>query len=358
MTSEVMIQRIGHIESFDGIRGLAIAMVLMGHAGWFAEGWIGVDLFFVLSGFLITGILRRSRAEPFYWRRFYLKRATRILPPLLLAIAVVALLWPHPSLLGLATYLLSFANIADLTRFFVWPLEHLWSLSVEEHFYLAWPLAVLRLPLPHLKQLLIFIIVTVPLCRWGFTYLLPRHAPNVIYYLTPFRIDGLAMGCLLSLSLEQQIWQQRMKRWSAAGALAASAVYLLLWTLLGHANFFPFAYSALFNALGYSLIAVTAVCVVAYARLNPDAAATQLLRLRPLRALGVISYGVYVYSWVLLQLGGLYVPRLFIPWLALIHIPVSIIVAAVLFRWYEHPIMLWGRRTAANLRPAASPATL
>src|ERR1700691_4147019 len=91
-------QQAHHIDSLDGIRGIAVLMVLFRHAGCFYTGWAGVDIFFVLSGFLITGILRTSRLEPFYWRRFYIKRATRILPPLLLGIAATALLWPHSSL--------------------------------------------------------------------------------------------------------------------------------------------------------------------------------------------------------------------------------------------------------------------
>ena len=338
-----------HIDSFDGIRGVAVLLVLFGHAGWFADGWVGVDLFFVLSGFLITGILRRSKDEPFYWRRFYLKRATRILPPLLLGIVVAALLWPHPSPLGILAYLLSLGNIADMTRFFVWPLDHLWSLSVEEHFYLLWPWAVLCLPRLKLQRLLIAIIVAVPLCRLGFTYVLPRHAPNVIYYLTPFRIDGIALGSLLALLLEDVVWQQRIERWAAAGAVAASATYLALWTVLGHSHFFPFAYSALFNAVGYSLVATTAFCVVAYARQRPEGLATRVLRIRLLRELGVISYGLYIYSWILLQFGGLYFPQVPRVWLGVLHIPLSVAVAAVLFRFYERPITLWGKRRTAKL---------
>jgi peptidoglycan/LPS O-acetylase OafA/YrhL len=63
-------QQAHHIDSFDGIRGIAVLMVILRHAGCFYNGWVGVDIFFVLSGFLITGILRKSRLEPFYWRRF------------------------------------------------------------------------------------------------------------------------------------------------------------------------------------------------------------------------------------------------------------------------------------------------
>src|ERR1700728_5339420 len=105
-----------HIDSFDGIRGVAILLVLIMHAGWFDTGWVRVDLFFVLSGFLITGILRRTRTEPFYWRRFYIKRATRILPPLLLAVPAAAPVWPQAPLAGAARYLSGFANVVDMTR--------------------------------------------------------------------------------------------------------------------------------------------------------------------------------------------------------------------------------------------------
>ena len=87
--------RQAHNRQFRRDRGIAVLMVLLRHAGCFYTGWAGVDIFFVLSGFLITGILRTSRAQPFYWRRFYIKRATRILPPLLLGVAATALLWPH-----------------------------------------------------------------------------------------------------------------------------------------------------------------------------------------------------------------------------------------------------------------------
>jgi peptidoglycan/LPS O-acetylase OafA/YrhL len=134
-----------HIDSLDGIRGIAIFMVLSMRGSWFGNGWIGVDLFFVLSGCLITGILRRTRREPFYWRRFYIKRN------------------PHPSSVAsrdrgnrtslaasfsgrVAGYALSLGNIVEMTRFGIWPLGHLWPLSVEEHYYLLWPFFVLRLP--------------------------------------------------------------------------------------------------------------------------------------------------------------------------------------------------------------------
>ena len=325
-------------------------LVLIGHAGWFADGWVGVDLFFVLSGFLITRILRQSKSQRYYWRRFYIKRVTRILPPLILSIAVVALLWPHPAPAGLLAYLLSFGNIADLTtRFNVWPLEHLWSLSIEEHFYVLWPFAILWFSRRKLQTFLIALVLGVPLARLAFTYLLPAHPPNLIYYLTPFRIDGIALGCLLALLLEETFWHKVLRKWAAAGALVMAGTYLTLWTMLGHSRFFPFAYSAIFNLLGYSLVALTASFVVAFAYLHPAALPTRLLGNPLLRALGIVSYGVYVYSWILLQFAGLYFPHASSARMGVAHIFLSVGVAALLFRYYERPITLWGKTMALSI---------
>lgn len=349
-------QQAHHIDSFDGIRGIAVLMVLLRHAGCFYTGWAGVDIFFVLSGFLITGILRTSRAQPFYWRRFYIKRATRILPPLLLGVAATALLWPHSSLIGIGGYLLSLGNVVDMTRLSIVPLEHLWSLSVEEHYYLLWPLAVLWLPRRTLQWLLFALVIIVPLSRVGFTFLLPRQEPYAIYLLTPFRIDGLALGSLLSLLLEQAGWQERFKKWSGLGAVLASSVYLGLWKILGSSNFSPEAHHAIFNGLAYSLLALIAMFMIAYACLLPAAIPTRILRNRLLTRLGVISYGLYVYSWIVL----VFIKRSFasLSWLqaGLIHIVVAVPLAAVVFKYYERPITNWGRRRAAQLAAKATSA--
>jgi peptidoglycan/LPS O-acetylase OafA/YrhL len=310
---------------------------------------MGVDLFFVLSGFLITGILRRARREPFYWRRFYIKRATRILPPMLLGIAAALLFWPHSSLIGIAGYTLSLGNVVDMTHFNIFPLQHLWSLSVEEHYYLLWPLAVLRVPKKKLQWLLLAMIMIVPLGRLGFTYLLPKQEPYAIYLLTPFRIDGIALGSLLALLLEQVSWQERLKKWSGAGAALASATYIGLWKVLGPGHFFPAAFNPIFNAIGYSLLALIAFFVIAYACLLPAAIPTRILRNQLLTKLGVISYGLYVYSWIVM----VFIRRSFpsLSWLqaGLIHIVVAIPLSAVLFKYYERPITDWGRRVAAQL---------
>jgi peptidoglycan/LPS O-acetylase OafA/YrhL len=341
-------QQAHHIDSFDGIRGVAILLVLIMHAGWFDTGWVGADLFFVLSGFLITRILRKSRSEPFYWRRFYIKRATRILPPLLLGIAVAAVFWPHISPIAIAGYAVSLGNVVNITHLSGWPLRHLWSPSVEEHYYFLWPFVVLWLPRRKLQRVLLAIVVIVPVRRFVFTYLLPGQDPNTIYFLTPFRIDGIALGSLLALLLEQRSWQERLTKWSGAGTVLASVVYLDLRAILGHDRFYPMAADPIFNLTGYSVVAVIAFFVVAYACLRPEAIPTRILRNRLLTKLGVISYGVYVYSWILHGLMEHYFAALSAFNLGLIHILVILPVSAVLFKYYEQPISNWGRRMAAQ----------
>jgi len=96
-----------HIVQLDGLRGVAVFMVLLLHHQLLDIGWMGVDLFFVLSGLLITRILRKESNKPNYWRNFYIKRATRILPPFLLLIGIVALCVSQTSLVGLLGYTFS-----------------------------------------------------------------------------------------------------------------------------------------------------------------------------------------------------------------------------------------------------------
>jgi peptidoglycan/LPS O-acetylase OafA/YrhL len=137
----------------------------------------------------------------------------------------------------------------------------------------------------------------------------------------------------------------------------ASAVYLGLWKILCSSHFSPDAYNPIFNGIGYSLLAFIAMFVIAYARLLPAAIPTRILCNRLLTKLDVISYGLYVYSPIVLIL----IKRSFasLSWLqaGLIHIVIAIPVAAVLFKYYERPITRWGRRVAAQLAAKAKVAT-
>jgi peptidoglycan/LPS O-acetylase OafA/YrhL len=187
------------IPALDGVRGLAIVLVLLGHTTAMAGGYVGVELFFVLSGYLITGILLGLRDRPDRWRTFYTRRALRIWPLYLLFLAV---LWvvPLPSVYGdwLAAhgwwYWLHLANVGhayvgnppdNLTT-------HLWSLAVEEHYYLLWPAVIWALTR---RQALLACGVVVALAVLARLYL-PILPP---WLNTALRLDAIAIGSALAL---------------------------------------------------------------------------------------------------------------------------------------------------------------
>jgi peptidoglycan/LPS O-acetylase OafA/YrhL len=267
-------------------------MVFADHAFHMSMGWVGVDLFFVLSGFLITRILRQERNEPKYWSRFYTKRAARILPPLIIFFIACALLF------RLAFPMLWFAYIffaADLVAPFVNnggdPVGVIWSLAIEEHFYIFWPFAVQFLEARQLIRLLTALLVLGPLARAMITPF--THSSWVVYYMTPFRLDGIATGSLLALLWESERVKARIRPW------AAPAFFVAITCLCGGMVLFPsfkrLANSAVFNSLGYSLVVLAAASFIGYTLLHENATVTKLLSLPPLTFLGRISYGVYLF---------------------------------------------------------------
>ncbi len=183
------------IRQLDGLRALAIVSVFLHHALHVKLLWMGVDLFFVLSGFLITGVLTDAKRYSLagFFGHFYSRRVRRILAPYLLMLFLASFIFgtawlKHWYLYILLTNLLLPLGIPHPTAF-----DPLWSLAVEEQFYLVWPFAVYFLSTRRLRQLCIALIVLAPILRGAFLF--QRHWP--IYTLTPFRMDLLAAGGLL-----------------------------------------------------------------------------------------------------------------------------------------------------------------
>ncbi|HTF65474.1 MAG TPA: acyltransferase [Edaphobacter sp.] len=182
------------IPRLDGIRAIAILLVFFYHHRLLGgSGRAGVDLFFVLPGLLITRILRASSSKDHYWSRFYLKRSIRILPPLALLFALCLTLDPHMSLWTIAGYSLFLGNVMNITRYANELFLVLWSLAVEEHFYIFWPFAVKFLQRRTLITLVTCVLLIEPILRAAFT---PYIQGETVYYLTPFRLDSLAAGSL------------------------------------------------------------------------------------------------------------------------------------------------------------------
>jgi peptidoglycan/LPS O-acetylase OafA/YrhL len=315
-----------HIKSLDGLRGLAFLLIFYHHyalsthatqvwvkvAAYLGGGcWVGVDFFFVLSGFLITGILLDSREAPRYFTNFYARRALRIFPLYYTVLAVLLVLTPWLHLqwhLGHIAYLFYAQNIAFIANpDLAWlhpavSFLHLWSLAVEEQFYLLWPLVVMvaasrrRLAWVCCGLSLGALLLRVCLLLW-----LPRsEAYEWCYTQLPTHMDGLLYGALAAI-LVRALPLEQVLRW-ARKILAYALGGMALVLALGGIDFHSMAMAL----AGYPVVAAIFACVVLLA-LKPGSPVNRFGNLRPLRFIGRYSYGMYVYhllfwpglSWIL-----------------------------------------------------------
>jgi peptidoglycan/LPS O-acetylase OafA/YrhL len=290
-----------HIPQLDGLRAAAILMVFATHAAHAPLLWVGVDLFFVLSGYLITGILLRLKQDPAagYFRPFYLRRARRILPPYFLFLILAAVIF-HIRWIACLWCVLFSANIGlALGKINASVLTPLWSLAVEEQFYLIWPCVVLFCSPRTLKRVAVSVIIVSPVLRAAATPFFHTHFP--IYFLGVFRADGLCAGALIAVAqIEQSSWLAISCNKIVAAFTAVSALCFGLLTLLP--SFHTGSNSVLFNSLGYSLISWFFFGILVLALTLTQGFALTVLSWSPIRYLGKISYSFYLWHWAILML--------------------------------------------------------
>ncbi|MGA7782332.1 MAG: acyltransferase [Paraburkholderia sp.] len=278
------------IVQLDGLRAIAVLAVFAQHA-LKAPLWMGVDLFFVLSGFLITGILleRKARGQS-YFSYFYARRARRILPPYLLLMAVSSVLFGFGWAKHWEWYAFFATNIGDaLGQSGHDSLNVLWSLAVEEQFYIVWPFVILLLPERVLAYVATALVVAVPVLRAVATPWFDSFWP--IYYLTPFRMDLLAAGALLAVAVRRNpAALQPFRPLAMLGFVAALAV--LAWLHL-HYPRFRAANTPLSNAALYSVSLVLCTSIVVIA-LQSKGIVKRLLSNPVLVYIGTISYTIYL----------------------------------------------------------------
>lgn len=292
----------------DGLRGLAILFVLLYHyvslvpgkmpllQGIFAMCWSGVDLFFVLSGFLIGGILLDVKESPNYFKTFYVRRVFRIMPLYYIWIGIYFVIavfvgnletWRSVPIYVLFLQNSTKINHADLGT--AW-LGHLWSLSVEEQFYLIIPLAIRFLERRRLVLLLCLAVVTAPLARVLFHQHLTTH-PAAQYILTICRADALAMGVLLAVVWKNELWKAKIYR---CQRLMSGVVLLLLGAVVYLSIWQPSQYSLTMAAWGFSALDALFVGLLAIALVVPGGAWAKVCRWSFLAEMGRISYCLYV----------------------------------------------------------------
>ena len=302
----------GHVPLLDGVRGLAVLLLLshqlvldvLPDAGaptsdrlldrLMQPGWIGVQLFFVLSGFLITGVLLDTKGRGGYFRSFYGRRVLRIFPLYYLLLVVLSFVLPrlgHVPLLQAdpRAMPLAWIYLSNWTLTVPAPIGHCWSLAVEEQFYLVWPFVVAALSAPRLLRFC-FVLAALALgFRIGVWTL--GLSPEIAYQNTFARMDALALGAAGAILLRDPAavarWAPGLRR-----ALLVAGVAVAIAAILGLARTGPVTQIA-----GYSLLAISFALLIAVGVLEQAAGGGRIsaaLSARPLRLFGKYSYAIYI----------------------------------------------------------------
>ena len=317
----LLIKADGRISALDGLRGIASLMVVAYHFGphivrdansgfvflhrlpplWFE----GVDLFFVLSGFLISGILVGARESPRYFQTFYARRLLRIFPLyylVLLGYGLAIALWRVDTSTRLfenplpvwtyATYLQNFAMAASNTFGPIW-LAGSWSLAIEEQFYLTLPTVIRRVSDRGLFRIAFVGFVGAPLVR-ALIQLFKFLPPIANYVLLPTRVDALAAGVLVMLAMRhRERWVMMHRR----GIVWGTVSVFLVWTL------YPYLPNSLAIRLGFinsSVTAATFALILLSLLIFPMSVAARLFSTRPMRNFGNMAYSTYLFHPILL----------------------------------------------------------
>jgi peptidoglycan/LPS O-acetylase OafA/YrhL len=324
--------RLGYVPALDGLRGIAIAIVVAYHAfGYPFGGWLGVDLFFVLSGFLITTLLLEERAATgtIRWSAFYARRARRLFPALaalLLGYLALSALRGVDGLPIVARWGLYTAN--GYAAF--WPdaathlvgLNHLWSLAQEEQFYLVWPAALLVV-LRARNPVRLLVLLACALMLYRGVLVAAGASDHRISFAPDTNLDGLVLGAALAFQRRVGPLQASRGPLAVAAGIAVLIAALIPSVAITASSMLPF-------------FELSVVLVVA-------AAVSGTLRLpRPLIWLGGISYSLYLWHYVVLWAFDGHHP--------LLAVAVSVAAAAASTAWIEKPFRR-ARRAAAIPRP-------
>jgi len=343
--------KLDHRKDIEGLRAIAILLVIAAHAKipWFQGGFIGVDIFFVISGFLITRMLVNeiSNTGHIHFLDFYARRLKRLLPTLILVIGITALalyflLQPIDHLaqakagaaasLWLSNIYFSFTTFdyfgaqADSNAFL-----HTWSLGVEEQFYLIWPALIFATWAVHKSiNYLKFYLIILTLVSFYYCVSISKSNPDLAFYLMPLRAWQFAIGALVCIVSEKTLTIKKFYShtiiWSGTGIIAISAV------TLGNNITYPSFWALLPTAATAMLIFIGST--------NATHIVNKLLISPPLQLIGKTSYAWYLWHWPILIIGNILLPQISIGE-TLFLIFLSWILAAATFYYFENPIRHW-----------------
>lgn len=294
----------GHLPALDGLRGIAIGLILLHHCfgKLFGFCWIGVDLFFVLSGFLITRILLDTKNDAHYLRNFFARRVLRIFPAYYLTLLIVLVLLPllnvslresWPVLLDKQVWYWTYTSNWLTVKEGWLPgesmiLSHFWSLAIEEQYYLLWPFIVLLIRERWLPLVIVLLVALSVTLRVSNVFANPGY-----YVATITRWDGLLIGSLLAWMVKHRFALLK-KTAVPVGIIAALAV------AVGIAfNPTPEYSNPFMKNAGYTLLAVMFFGLIAAAFLRSGNWLGKALTMRPLLWLGKYSYGIYIFHYII-----------------------------------------------------------
>ena len=362
---------VGHrVPELDGIRGIAVLMVMafhiLSHAEHFFDsplasffywssqmGWAGVDLFFVLSGFLITNILLEKKGKKNYFRNFYMRRILRIFPVYYLCLTVIFIGgFYDSSITGISTpktmlwfysYMQNWlmASGSGPALYFV----HFWSLAIEEQFYLVWPFVVYYADQKSLMKIGSIAILGAMFLRIYFVFVLDR--PDILntfpYYSTITRMDSLLIGAMIAIGLQSVAFRD---------GLVKDAPRVLVYAILIVAACFliqpgsPLTNNGAMITVGFSGLAImTGALIVVLLTKNETNITRRVFRNRGLTFFGKYSYALYVIHWPITSFMIEYFVKKgyqgFVPWLVFIvgAFVITLILALLSWNLMEKPIL-------------------
>lgn len=296
-----------YVPELDGIRGIAILLVMLFHIGTpiFKGGFIGVDVFFVLSGFLITSLLLKEydNHQKIALKNFYVRRALRLAPALIILLSTIALVSIFTLNYDLAkeninSILITLFYSANWVRAFnlreMGLLNHTWSLSIEEQFYIIWPfLLIILLKITKSRKHLFAVVALLTIFSWTLRIILQLKgfSADRLYNGLDTRADALLIGCILSIILFSNLINLKSK------ITLSLTKYIGIIALLSYICILPFiSWSSwhYFIWLAF-LIQILTAFLILYVFISGDNFLKRFLRLKPLVWIGSISYGLYLW---------------------------------------------------------------
>lgn len=342
--------RLGYVAGLDGLRAIAVSLVMVSHAHapFLHTGSLGVDVFFVLSGFLITRILLNGAAESgrIDVKTFYVHRFMRLTPPLFLLLFIYLLIapfaWPNYASHGrdaamaglyLSDYSLAIGEFPKMLR-------HTWSLAVEEHFYLLWPFVLIVLR-PHKTRTILGVMAAIyVLATLWRVYCAATQSWEAVYYRFDTRFSGLMLGAFVAVLMDVD-W----KRYFRPGVLALSALSGLFVLLLILSDSTGWGHTP---TLQYGVIGTEVVTAIVILAVMKGERFVRWLSFAPLTYFGRLSYGMYLFHYPVM----LYFRDL-TGWVdALVYGSISAILLSALS---YHTIEAWVRRWRAKRKHTVPP---